>query len=87
MWSVKKQTMGQRKKTENSKIYLYRNSSASISEPRLLGFLLVGAGLLVLISPWIIASASSIEKTIAVGITVGLIVLGFYRYFTRIKNA
>ena len=58
---------------KNSKIYTYKNSSASISGPRLLGFLLAGAGLLVLISPWIIESGSSIEKTIAVGITVGLI--------------
>jgi hypothetical protein len=58
---------------KNSKIYTYRNSSASISGPRLLGFLLAGAGLLVLISPWIIASGSSIEKTIVVGLTANLI--------------
>ena len=58
---------------KNSKIYQYRNSSASISGPRLLGFLWAGAGLLVLISPWIIASGRSIEKTIAVGITASLI--------------
>ncbi len=64
---------GQRKNMKNSRIYTYRNSSASISGPRLLGFLLAGAGLLALISPWIIESGSSIEKTIAVGLTAGLI--------------
>ena len=58
---------------KNSKIYTYKNSSASVSGPRLLGILLAAAGLLVLISPWIIASGSSIEKTIVVGLTAGLI--------------
>jgi hypothetical protein len=57
----------------NSKTYTYRNSSASPSGPRLLGFLLLGAGLLALISPWIIASGSSIEKTISVGVAAVLI--------------
>jgi hypothetical protein len=73
MGSLKTQSTGKRKKMKNSKIYTYRNSSASISGPRLLGFLLGGTGLLVLISPWIIASGSSIEKTIAVGLTSCLI--------------
>lgn len=58
---------------KNSKIYAYKNSSASVPGPRLLGFLLVGAGLLALISPWIIASGSSIEKTISVGVAAVLI--------------
>jgi hypothetical protein len=56
-----------------SNIYYYKNSSASISGPRLLGFLLLGASALILISPWIIASGSSIEKTIAVGVIAGVI--------------
>jgi hypothetical protein len=64
---------GQRKNMKSSRIYTYRNFSASISGPRLLGFLLVGVGLLVLISRWIIESGSSIEKTIAVGLTAGVI--------------
>jgi hypothetical protein len=61
------------KSMSKSKIYYYKNSNASISGPRLLGFILAAAGLLVLISPWIIASGSSIEKTIAVGVIAGLI--------------
>jgi hypothetical protein len=64
---------GQRKNMKNSRIYTYRNSSASISGPRLLGFLLAGAGLLALISPWILDSGSSIEKAIVVGLTSSLI--------------
>lgn len=64
---------GYLKNMKNSKIYTYRNSNASISGPRLLGFLLVGAGLLALISPWLIESGSSIEKSIAVGLAASLI--------------
>lgn len=56
-----------------SKIFHYRNSSAASSGPRVLGFLLLGAGLLVLLSPWFMHGGSSLQKTFLVGVGAGLI--------------